>query len=249
MKTENKDFQILICDDDISDARIVASEAESIIKDSVIRVCLSGAELFDQVRDYDIVLLDIEMPELDGLTVARKIRRKAKGVVIIFVTAIRDYVFDAFKVDAFRYLIKPIERKELTEVLFAAIERRNDNVKNALPAVRSGEPVAQRGHLLVTSGGQHIAVALSDIIYAEIYNRIIILHMVNGDNIEYYGRISDLEKLVGNDFYRCHRSYLINYRFIRRYDSESITMQCGKVTIAKSKYPDFVKGYMAYLKK
>ena len=249
MTDAEKQFRIIICDDDPSDANLIASEVDRIMHSASVRVCYSGDDLMTEVRDYDVVLLDIEMPETNGLTVAGKLRRRFKGVVIIFVTAIKDYVFDAFKVDAFRYLVKPIDRQELTEVLFAATERREENIRNSLPVAKSGQPIAEQGHLLVTSGGQHIAVAFSDLVYAEIFNRIVILHLVNGDSIEYYGKISDLEKLAGSDFYRCHRSYLVNLGFIKRYDSDQIILSEGIVAIAKSKYSDFVKHYMEYLKK
>ena len=249
MGDDKKSFQILVCDDDKNDALTIASEVESILQKNIARVFLSWEEMMDAVRDHDIVLLDIEMPGADGLTVARKLRHRAKGVVIIFVTAIGDYVFDAFTVDAFRYLVKPVDRQKLAEVIFAAIKRREDDIRNSFPELRSGQPIAESGHLLVTSGGQHIAVAFSDLVYAEIYNRIVILHLENGDDIEYYGKISDLEKLAGNGFFRCHRSYLINLGYIRRYDSEKITLQRGTVSVAKAKYADFVKRYMEFLKK
>lgn len=77
------------------------------------------------------------------------------------------------------------------------------------------------------------------------FNRKVIIHTVNGDT-EYYGNLSNLEKKAGEDFFRTHRSYLIHFRFVHRYDAASVTMEKGTVLIAKQNYPEFVKQYLKY---
>lgn len=243
-------LRVVICDDEASAALELAAKVARVMPKADIATYNSGEELLSKCNDYDIVLLDIEMPKTDGMTVAKRLRREHTGIVIIFVTAIKDYVFEAFTVDAFRYLVKPVRGADLAEVLYAAEERRNELIKSALPPIHSGQlPAVESGHLLVTSGGQHITVAFDKIAYAEVYNRIVILHLSDGERIEYYGRMSDLEKLAGKDFFRCHRSYLVHFSYVVRYDALSITLTAGTAAMSKKKYPEFVRRYMEYLKK
>ena len=78
------------------------------------------------------------------------------------------------------------------------------------------------------------------------YDRKTILHIKN-ENIEYYGQLSTLEGLVGKDFYRVHRSYLVNMKYVERYDRTSITTLGGdNIPIARREYDGFLKAYMEY---
>mgnify|MGYP002512828280 CR=1 FL=1 len=89
---------------------------------------------------------------------------------------------------------------------------------------------------------------LDEIIYAEVFNRKVVIHKMN-DEIEYYGKMSDLEAFVGDSFFRPHRAYLINFKYVERYDSTTIYLERGTVLMAKLKFPEFVKKYMRYLKR
>ena len=80
------------------------------------------------------------------------------------------------------------------------------------------------------------------------FNRIVVVHTAGG-NLDYYGRISELEKLSDNSFFRCHRSYLINLRYLDRYTSSEIIMTNGdKVILAQKRYSELVKAYMRFIK-
>ena len=240
--------RIIICDDEISDADTIAGLTRRILPASEIIICSNGKELMARLADYDIILLDIEMPDENGLELARRIKRKYQGIILIFVSGIKDYVFEAFTVEAFRYILKPVDETKLLNVLYAADNRRSENLKNVpLKAGKGSAPVVSQGHIIITSNGQHIAIPISDIVYAEIYNRIIILHINNGEAPNYYGRMSELEKLTGKGFFRCHRSYLVNLAYITHYDAHTIMLKTGTAAMAKNKYQDFVKTYLEYL--
>ncbi len=79
----------------------------------------------------------------------------------------------------------------------------------------------------------------------EVFNRKVIIHTTNGDT-EYYDKLSDLEKKVGEDFFRPHRSYLVHFKYVLRYDAMSVIMENGIVLMAKQNYPKFVKQYLKY---
>ena len=101
-------------------------------------------------------------------------------------------------------------------------------------------------YIEIQSGTSHIRVNLSRLIYAEVYDRKTILHMKD-ENIEYYGQLSALEVLVGKDFYRIHRSYLVNMKFVERYDRTSVTtLSDDKIPIARREYDGFLNAYMEY---
>ena len=108
------------------------------------------------------------------------------------------------------------------------------------------ESARQDKYIEVQSGSSHIKVNLSKLIYAEVYDRKTILHM-NNENIEYYGQLSALEKMLDTNFYRVHRAYLVNLKYVERYDRTSITVQSGdSIPIARREYDGFIKAYMAY---
>ncbi len=90
-------------------------------------------------------------------------------------------------------------------------------------------------NLVITTGGKHITVNLEDVVYAEVFDRKVILHTMDAD-IEYYGKMKELEEKVGDEFYRTHRSFLVNFSFIRKYDATTIYLERGQVLMAKQNY-------------
>ena len=102
--------------------------------------------------------------------------------------------------------------------------------------------------LVITKGGEHITVNPQEIMYAEVFDRKIILHTLQ-DEIEYYGKMKELEKKVGEDFYRPHRAYLVNMNYIRKYDVTTIYLEKGQVLMAKQNYQDFVKCYLRFIRR
>ncbi len=106
----------------------------------------------------------------------------------------------------------------------------------------------ERSSLMITAGGKHITVNLEDIVYAEVFDRKVILHTMDSD-IEYYGKMKDLEKRAGDDFFRPHRAYLVNFNFIIKYDATTIYLKRGQALMAKQNYHDFVKSYLRFNQK
>ena len=98
---------------------------------------------------------------------------------------------------------------------------------------------------MITAGGEHISINLEDIIYAEVFDRKVILHTMDSD-IEYYGKMKELEEKAGDDFFRTHRSYLVNFGFIRKYDAAAVYLKKGHALISKQNYGEFVKSYLRY---
>lgn len=235
-------MKIGICDDDKAVQEILRRKVDKICADAGIcadTVCFSsGREVLCAAASGsvpDILLLDIQMPEQNGMDIARQLRAQQCGTVLIFVTALSEYVYDAFDVGAFQYLVKPFSDQKLREVLERAAgqaaEREKENDKRVI---------------LVKRGGTYTKIALDDIIYAEVYNRKVMLHTIRGD-VEYYGRMTDLSERAGSGFYRTHRAYLVNFKYVERYTASTVWMEKGSAIIAKKQFPGFVKQYMQYL--
>ena len=233
-------MQIAVCDDEKEIRDMFAEKIGQLYPKADLPLYQSGEELLLSDNEPDILLLDIKMPGKNGMETARELRKKNKMTIIIFVTALDDFVFQAFDVGAFHYLVKPFDDRKFAEVLQNAIEWSEDRRKLE-NAGRKGEMPS----LLITTGGKHITVNLEDVVYAEVFDRKVILHTMDAD-IEYYGKMKELEEKVGDEFYRTHRSFLVNFSFIRKYDATTIYLERGQVLMAKQNYQGFVKQYLRY---
>ena len=123
-------MRIAICDDEVSVVEILEEKIKMLLPDAVIEKYLSGEELILSSCKPDILFLDIQMPGKDGMETARILREDNKDMILIFVTAVEEYVFQAFDVGAFHYLVKPFSDEKLKEVLTKAVHI----VKNRLLA-------------------------------------------------------------------------------------------------------------------
>ena len=100
--------------------------------------------------------------------------------------------------------------------------------------------------ILVKKGGISMKVPFDDIIYAEVFNRKVMVHTTFED-IEYYGKLTELSEKVGMDFYRTHRSYLVNLKYVEKYNATTIWLERGTALISKKQFPGFVRRYMQYI--
>ena len=232
-------MKIGICDDEKEIREMLQDQVRSLYPIADIKLYASGEELLAEELP-DILLLDIQMRGKSGIEAAKELRLTDRHLIIIFVTAIEDYVFQAFDVDAFHYLVKPFSDAKFSEVLHRAVEQYEDRRKTESTNVKAEKP-----SLFITTGGTHITVNFEDIVYAEVFNRKVIIHTMDSD-IEYYGKLKDLQEKAGEGFYRSHRAYLVSFDFIRKYDSKIIYMKKGQALMAKQNYQGFVKSYLRY---
>jgi len=232
--------RIVICDDEKNIQELIANKVAKKYPEAEIVFFQSGEELLLSDKQIDILFLDIQMTGKNGMETAEELRKKDKNVILIFVTAVEEYVFQAFDVGAFNYIVKPIDDGKFSDVLHRAVDEWNSQVKEVK------EP--EERYVLINSSGVHTKVVLDEIVYAEVFNRKIVIHKMS-EKIEYYGKMSDLEALAGDSFFRPHRAYLINFKYVEKYDATTIYLEKGTVLMAKQNYPEFVKKYMKYIQK
>ncbi|KAJ50585.1 DNA-binding LytR/AlgR family response regulator [Clostridium tetanomorphum] len=230
-------LKIAICDDEIHQRTSLINMIEKALQLKNIKCFIyqydSGEELLHSKLEMNLYFLDIRMDKLSGIETAKKIREINKEAVIIFITALKEYVFQAFDVRAFHYILKPITEKKLREVLYSALLQFQETDKFIL-----GKTISESFKIFV-----------KDIFYIESHLRKIKVHTTY-DIIEYYYKLSDIEsELKDCNFFRCHKSYIVNLKYIRSYDSTFITLKNGeKIYISKYKISDFSKTFMYYLK-
>lgn len=209
-------IKIAICDDE----NFFVDELKAQVKDFFLerriefRVTeyLSGKELAEHAGDHDLIFLDVKMQEQDGFKTAEILRENGFSGYIIFVTIMKDEVYKAFEYEAFDYLVKPLSKISFEHTM----ERFLRTLKS------SGK------QLIVTRKNEQRIINLSDVLYCEVINRKINLHLSDGNIIEYYGKISELEQQLGEDFFKSHRSYLVNLKYITGYNSNEITFGSGE---------------------
>lgn len=233
-------MRIAICDDEKNIRELIANKVVKQYPDAEIIFFQSGEELLLVDESMDILFLDIQMSGIDGMETARELRKKDKRVILVFVTAVEEYVFQAFDVGAFNYIVKPIDDGKFSDVLHRTVDKwSSQNINEKEPEER---------YVLINNSGVHTKVILDKIVYAEVFNRKVVIHKLDGE-IEYYGKMSDLESLAGDNFFRPHRAYLINFKYVEKYDATTIYLERGTVLMAKQNYPEFVKKYMKYIQK
>ncbi len=233
-------MRIAICDDEKNIRELIGNKVTKQYPEADIVFFSSGEELLLVGQKIDILFLDVQMSGRNGMETARELRQKDKKVILIFVTAVVDYVFQAFDVGAFHYIVKPIDNMKFAEVLKRAVRELNEENQNV--------KAPEEKHLIINNGGVHRKVAIEDIVYAEVFNRKVVIHKQD-ETIEYYGKMSVLEALAGESFFRPHRAYLVNLKHVEKYDANTIYLEKGSVLMAKQKYPEFVKKYMKYIQK
>ena len=244
-------IKIVICDDDKSLQEIMRRKIQGFCDDAQVSYsivcCDSGEEVLREEPMPDILFLDIQMPGKSGMEIAEQLRRVHRRTILIFVTALPEYVYDAFDVGAFHYLVKPFSDGKLQDVLDKALRQYEKQHSSECSA--EGQNKAQKEAprvILIKKGGVSIKVLLDDIIYAEVFNRKVMLHTTHG-NIEYYGKLTDLSEQTGADFYRTHRAYLVNLKYVEKYNATTIWLEQGTALVAKKQFAGFVRRYMQYI--
>ena len=234
-------IRIAICDDEANIRAYLSSliGAQS-CPCEIVEYASAGDCLADH-REIDLLFLDIELAPsgLDGMELARKIRERATMTqpVIIFVTGYERYVFDAFDVGAFQYLLKPVDEEKFAQVFARAV-------------AQIGTAKEKPGRVLtLQSANTSKTVPLDSIYYIESSNHKVELHLKDGE-FACYAKIGDLELELQEQFFRIHKGYLVNLSYVDGYSKTEVTLTNGeKLLLSKYKYQDFVKAYLRFLKR
>jgi len=174
---------------------------------------------------YDIVLMDIEMPYLNGMEAARRLRKLDQKILLIFVTNMAQFAVKGYEVDALDYIVKPVQYQDFKLKFQRAVARcRND-----------------ADAILVIQQDRVSRILLRDICYIEVRGHRLIYHMEYGQ-VDGGGTLRETEeKLSGKGFLRCNKCYLVNYRHIVNVQASSLLMTGGDILkISRPRKKDFM---------
>lgn len=231
-------INIAICDDEQTSLNSIKKLTTDFFRSQNIKINISlfssGEELLSSDKDIDILFLDIQMKQLNGIETAKKIRNKSYKCFLIFITVLKETVFQSFEVQPFDYMLKPIQY---------------DNFKKTMERLLLSMKSADKENLLIQRGTESSIVSFEEIIYCEIINRKIYLHLKSANIIDYYDRIENLEQKLDNRFFRCHRSYLINMQYLISYKNGLAYMiENHQIPVSRLRSKDFSNVILQYMK-
>lgn len=184
-------------------------------------------------RAFDIIIFDIDMPGTSGLDTARKIRETDENVVILFVTNIAQYAINGYEVDAFDYVLKPLEYPQFT--------------LRMAKAVREVEKKKAHAHIMLKKWSDWVKVSTDDILYIEVSGHTLRYVTVN-ETYEKRATIGDAEKeLEGLPFSRCSLSFLVNLKRIDRISKDTVILGSHQLPISRNRKKEFLQAFTDYL--
>lgn len=204
-------MRVAICDDEKTQLSITKASLEDVYKslDLVVDTYTSGVKLLNAIEGihYDLVILDIEMPELNGIDTAKHLRKIEDKTAIVFLTSHVEYALEGYEVNALRYLTKPVNTEKLSEIITYLLEQKK---KDKRILVRNNEDVEM--------------VFVADIYYMEAQDQMVRI-VTNKEEYRNRYNLGDYETELGAyGFFRIHRGYLINLGHVLRLAGREIVM-------------------------
>lgn len=207
-------MRIAVCDDE---EKFQIPIRDMILKlynsiDVIVDLFSDGRKLLERYDSapYDVIFLDIEMPAMDGITLAKKLRERSEDVFLVFLTGHIEYALEGYEVNALRYLTKPVKEDKLREVLKHVMEKSTC-----------------KHQLMLKSDGEDLRLNVSDIQYFEAQNQYVMVYTTQSSHLV-RANLGDFEEQLKNDgFFRIHRSYLISLAKVMKIVKSDVIMESG----------------------
>lgn len=184
--------------------------------------------------DFDLIFMDINLPELNGMDAIRGLRKRDETVMVIFVTSLAQYAIKGYEVNAFDFILKPFSYYNF--VL---------KMQRALPILQS----KSKRIITFSSKSSHIKIEISLIKYIEVMDHKIIVHTTKGD-YESFGVLSKyIDMLKDDGFVLCSRSYLVNLKYVSEIDQNFAYVDGDKLLISRPRRKEFLHDFNMYLGK
>lgn len=233
-------MKILICDDEekyVNDLRVHIEEYMNnhFIKNTEYFVTTSPKDILVDDRAFDLAFLDIQMPEADGITLAKELKKRNGKVILFFVTAFEEYQDEAMDLHIFRFFDKSFDITRLYSSLDKAMEYIDESYVD----------------IYLYTEGHHRKILVDDIVYIKRENRKIILVTNCGDEFITRETLDEwVDKLPNTFFYLVHKSFLVNLHYVTKYNYTELFLKDNiRIAIASRKQSDFHKYWFAYLRR
>ena len=208
-------LRVLIVDDNPGARALLKGCLKELPGVEVAGEATSGEEALAKVREAepDVVLLDIDMPDLDGLTVARRLAEEREDVYLVFVTAYPEYALEAFEVYAYDYILKPIDEDRVKRTIQRIQEDLQPSGADLAEIVAA---LNRPNRLLVHDGREVVFIDSNEIIFLEKEERKTVIYTKDGryETTESLGELE--QKLDPHTFFRSHKSYIVNLKMVER---------------------------------
>lgn len=229
-------IRIAICEDEKEMRDLIENHLHNILKNKEYEIekYSSGEDLLQSnIKDIDLLLLDIQMDRINGMDTARKIRKVDNKMEIIFLTSLIDYVQEGYEVRAYRYLLKPIELDELRKHVLTCI---NEIEKN------------KNHYILIKNKSNTYKIYSSEIKYIEVQKKDMSIHTINKDFDVRYS-LEKIEKDLNLDkFVRCHKSFLINLTYVENIKSNTAILESGEeVPVSRYRYKEVKEKFLRFI--
>ncbi len=231
-------MKILICDDEVRYINDLRRYIEEYMKNHGIACEIDTTTVPNEITDnnvvYDLVFLDIRMPNFDGIDLAYELKERNSKVVIFFVTAFNEYQDAAMDLQVFRFFEKPFDAKRL----FSSLDKAMEYIDGSYVEV------------FVYNNKEHKRILVDDIVYIENRSRKTHIYtqkseMIVRDSIDEW-----TEKLPTTFFFRVHKSFLVNLHYVTKYSYEELYLNENiRIPVATRKQADFHKAWFRYLKR
>lgn len=232
-------IKIAVCDDE----QFMLDQLSSLISENMLERQVSsysiqqfkdGTSLLNDNSSFDLIFLDIQMNQPNGMETAKRLRQIGNQSLLIFVTILKELVFDAFEVQAYDYLIKPLDTsrfKRMMDRAFAYLKQKEEKT------------------IIIQKRNAYEIIRLSEIVYGEVWGRKIYLHQKDGKITDYYEKLENLEKHVDQRFFRCHRSYLVNLDYVHGCSKGQVLLSQGsKIPVSRLREQEFAQALLRHMK-
>ena len=232
-------MRIAICDDNKSELFLLTHILEDYVtskEDVEFDVYSNASDLLDSVlkKEYDVLILDILMPGLNGIEAAREIRRYDETVEIIFLTSSPEFAVDSYDVRAFYYMLKPISSEKIRQQLDLLYERLQKSIDQ----------------LSIVTSQSIFSLPYHKIEFVEVMNKTLFFHLSNGTSRQVHASLSDYESkfLDRPSFCKVHRSYLVNLKHMQTLNPNTFQSYSGKtIPISRYHYKEVREAYIKHL--
>ncbi len=226
-------LEVAICEDDILLCEDTQRRILELRPEYKIDIYHRGEEILLTKKKYDIIFLDIEMPGKDGMTIAKELRAAKYMGHIIFLTSHTEFMPDAFKVKAFRFLEKPVQVEDLEETL-----------------AESEKEIFVEKKVILVDYGAEVLVNLSDILYIEAKKNKTVIYTLNEVLETNYTLKYWIKELGSADFFQVHKSFVVSLRHIRNVETENVTLHGTdtRVPVSRRNSSAVKKAFFDYIK-
>lgn len=229
-------YKIAICDDMEEDVKYISSAVNKWAEKENITVDIEtfpSAESFlfryAEQKAFDILLLDVEMPSMNGVELAKRIRKENDAVQIIFITGYTDYISEGYEVSALHYLVKPLSETKLFEVLNRAVLKIRKNEKS----------------LYLSLPGEMVRIPIYEIKYLEVQQNYVTVHSKKDYTVK--KTLGEFERELDERFYRMGRSFIVNLSCIDKITKTDVFLSDGSVIpLSRGQYEPLNKAFIAH---